>query len=89
MLNQQSIFTRDVHTETGLPLQLTYYRLVQQTPDGVRYGAAVRCLAPDGETYAEARDITSVPARINQLLALLSGGAVTPVGFGDIVADFL
>lgn len=89
MLNQQCIFTRDVQTDAGLLLRLTYYRLVQSTPDGVRYGAAVRCLAPDGETYAEVRDITSQPARIDQLLALLSDGVVTPVGLGDIVEDFL
>lgn len=89
MLNQQLIFTRDVLTGAGATLRLQYYRLIRNTPDGPRYGVAVHALAPDGETHAEAEDLTSLPARIDHLLALLSDGAVTPVSLRDVLEDLL
>lgn len=89
MQNRELFFTRNVQTQSGVPLRLEYYRLSRPTPPNIEYGAAVRCIRPEGAESASAENITVRPERIDALLRLLADAAVTPVTLYDVLEDIL
>ena len=81
-----------VFTETcrGAPLELRYYRLWEEAPDGTtRYGAAIEAVCNGEATRAEVPDVTSRREEIDHLLWKLARGTVTPESLREVIEDSL
>ena len=88
--NRSLVQTKAVRTCRDAPLELMYYRLSEDAPDGTtRFGAAVEAVCEEGTSRAEVPDITTSREKIDRLLSALIRGAVTPVSLREVVEDFL
>ena len=88
--NRSLVQTAFTETCRGVPLELRYYRLCEEAPDGTtRYGAAVEAVCEGECTHAEVPDITSLREEIDQLLCKLARGTVTPESLREVVEDLL
>ena len=82
--------TKRTETCRGVPLELRYYRICEEAPDGtMRYGAAVEAVRDGEQTRAEICDITTSKADYDRLLAALARGMVTPESLREVVEDWL
>ena len=85
MKTKNRSLVQKVFTETcrGAPLELKYYRLWEEAPEGpTRYG--------NGEaTRAEVLDVTSRQEEIDHLLWKLARGTVTPESLREVIEDSL
>lgn len=88
MKTKNRSLVQKVFTETcrGAPLELKYYRLWEEAPEGpTRYGAAIEAVCNGEATRAEVPDVTSLREEIDHLLWKLgarNGDAGEPAG-GD------
>lgn len=88
MKTKNRSLVQKVFTETcrGAPLELRYYRLWEEAPEGpTRYGAAIEAVCNGEATRAEVPDVTSRREEIDHLLWKLArgnGDAGEPAG-GD------
>ena len=74
----------------GAPLELRYYRLWEEAPDGTtRYGIAVEAVCNGEETRTEVPDVTSLREEIDHLLRKLARGTVTPESLREVIEDSL
>ena len=86
------LLAQKVFTETcrGAPLELRYYRLWEEAPDGTtRYGAAIEAMCEGERTHAEVPDVTSLREEIDQLLRKLARGTVTPESLREVIEELL
>ena len=81
--------TKTAMTCRGETMELCYYLVQGQTPDGIQYGVEIRARTPEERTQARAEKLTTCRARAEQLLAQLRRGMVTPTGLPDVVQDWL
>ena len=92
MKTKNRSLVQKVFTETcrGAPLELRYYRLWEEAPDGsTRYGIAVEAVCNGEETCAEVPDVTSRREEIAHLLWQLARGTVTPESLREVIEDSL
>ncbi len=88
--NRSLVHTKTIRTCRGVPLELRYYRLSEEADDGTtRFGAAVKAVGEEESPRAEVPDITTSREDIDQLLATLARGTVTPVSLREVVEDLL
>lgn len=81
--------TKTAMTCRGETMELCYYLVQGQTPDGIQYGVEICARTPEERTQARAEKLTTCRARAEQLLAQLRRGMVTPTGLPDVVQDWL
>lgn len=92
MKTKNRSLAQKVFTETcrGAPLELRYYRLWEEAPDGTtRYGIAVEAVCNGEETRTEVPDVTSRREEIDHLLWKLARGTVTPESLREVIEDSL
>ena len=92
MKTKNRSLVQKVFTETcrGAPLELSYYRLWEEAPDGTtRYGIAVEAVCNGEETRTEVPDVTSLREEIDHLLRKLARGTVTPESLREVIEDSL
>lgn len=90
--NKNRSLVQKVFTETcrGAPLELKYYRLWEEAPEGpTRYGAAIEAVCNGEATRAEVPDVTSLREEIDHLLWKLARGTVTPESLREVIEDSL
>lgn len=79
--------TKTVDTQSGEPIELKYYLVLNIT--NREYGIAVRSVCGSRKEQALFSAVTPDCAKAESLLQKLADGAVTPVTLADVVQDWL